>query len=294
VPSGLHRFDRFDNRPPIRHNPGMEENTDPSAVSRETGDVQENRPVSPFRSIEFYQPPRLGIIHLLAWVTGAVILMKFNLALEAFHAFNEHETEQFRQIAKILDMAQQILCSAILVAGFVFSIDRCRRKSGKIQPGHWIIGIQSIEFPAFILLSSLTRIFFYEGIFRISTPIYAGIMLLVSIAYFWGAIGLPEPRRWKFGLGLLGLEIFGYCLLFFGYSLFTNPIILFRYIEPIINYFEYGVTAFLVIVVIIDLLKGMRRDWLHWLGAVTPIVVAIISIVWRVAYQLLRKNPDPF
>jgi hypothetical protein len=244
--------------------------------------------------IEWYQPPRLGIIHLLAWITVAALMMKFNLAIEKYQP-GPTLPELFQLIAKLIHAGNEIVSAAILAGGAVFWIDRSRGKPGKIQPGHWIVAINSLGIPCYLLLQSLIP-WLGEGVLF---SCYAILSLFIASAFFWGALRLPRPSRWKWALGFSGAEHLGYALssstliLISSYPNFRDILAqvgLARFshqMDTLLYCLTAAIAVFLVLVNVVDLCKGIRRDWLHWLGAVTTIAFALTGIAWIVAYKLL-------
>jgi hypothetical protein len=242
--------------------------------------------------VEFYQAPRLGIIHLLAWATVAVVLMKCNLAMEPYQSEPVNATENYRIATKALGYGSQIFTAAILVSGAVFWIDRLRNQSGANQPGHWILALQSLVIPAYLILwmvqsfcvgkdnridSSLSN---FQVIFRI----YAVISFFSGISFFMGAWRLPKFLLWKTYLGLTGLDAWFWTVqsTLYSFSLFGGFSIM---IYGVSMYFRYGLCAFMVILIIVDIFQARRRDWLHWFGVAIP----IFSISFTIANQLAMK-----
>jgi hypothetical protein len=263
----------------------MEEDPNPSADLPLPEKSPVERPLlfsSP--TIEFYEPPRLGIIHLLAWVTVAAVLMKYNLALDVFHPSLDNESV-LKVIFKIFQAGSDILRAAILVGGVVFWLDRIRQKPGKIQPGHWIVGIESLRTLSIVLMDWLHNTPYFSS-YLVYFLYYTLTTLLVSLAFGWGALRLPEPSRWKWALGMFGLDRLYLALNNVVVCFFTPPFIL---DWPLIkSYIQYSVAAFFILVVLIDLVKGLRRDWLHWLGAVSPIVSLLMTIASHVVHEFFH------
>ena len=175
-------------------------------------------PISPL--IEYSQPPRLGIIHLLAWVTVAAVLMKLNLALEVLPSgsANLNLSETYLLAGKLQQAARVIVTAALFVGGFVFWLDRYRRKPGYLQPGHWIVGIDGL----LELESLIFRTIFIMAVARNSEVavarstgmmVYSIANMLIGIAAFLFAVWrLPERWRWKLALGIEAFPVFRYYL----------------------------------------------------------------------------------
>jgi hypothetical protein len=270
-------------------------------LSEESHDESPFLPISP--PIEYYQPTRLGIIHLLAWVTVAAVMMKFNLATETIDAIPQKIKLPDHLILsyKLFEALRTIGVAAIVTGGFVFWGDRFRRKPGKIQPGHWIVAIYFLAIPEelyfrylIFCMQSGSRLLQFSSFLFCYNFVWA---LLISFAFGWGMLRLPGPRRWKWGLGLLGAEYLAKALITGGiWLILTSP---FREMLQLVNpgtlitttntlstYFGFAVSVFLLLVNIVDVVKGLRRDWLHWLGAITPIISVLLPVIGAVVNRL--------
>jgi hypothetical protein len=288
---------RIDNPAAVRHNPGMAEAPNDPIETPLVAETSEERPCyegTPF--LGNYQPPRLGIIHLLAWVTVAAILMKFNLAIETFRTNLPDQSENFRLAMKIFDAVHAIYHAAMLVGGTVLLLDRFRRKPGRLQPGHWIVGIQSLFILAFIfanLLNILLQDSHDYGTNNFLILFYAGIDFLISLALLGGSFRLLEPLRWKWCLGCLGLQSLFFCVHYLSIIVCLNS----RSLSEFLRFFDnvailvlLSTALFVLIVMIVDIIKGCRRDWLHWLGAIHPLFLAAFSLSWRILSEILQRH----
>jgi hypothetical protein len=58
---------------------------------------------------------------------------------------------------------------------------------------------------------------------------------------------------------------------------------------------EYSVLAgtllgvWAIVVAIVDVVRGQRRDWLHWLGIVTVVALMVFTQAWSVAIRLTQR-----
>jgi len=100
-------------------------------------------PGSPFA--EYYRPPRLGIIHLLAWTAATAVLLKFSMAMEMLGDRGIASTSPELDIAV---QAYRFMYSAAHAAGIVGSgvllLARIRRLPGRFQPGHWLVLVETL------------------------------------------------------------------------------------------------------------------------------------------------------
>jgi hypothetical protein len=247
----------------------------------------------PFHStsqpLEYYQPPRLGIIHLLAWVTVAVVLMKLNQSMEMLSPFftNSSYSQEFVLVTKITIAARNILMAAIMVGGFVFWFDHGRRQSGSLQPGHWIVAIESI-FSLVIIIENLVKIAIIAQtnrnpfLLKADSWFFIGYRIVWAATLIYAAWRLSEKGRWKVVLGVSALQasLRGLFLLANGMRIFVPFQSYFLDVcSTIVQYSDYFVGGVFLIAMIIDLLKGMRRDWLHWLRAVYRLALLALGII---------------
>jgi hypothetical protein len=275
----------------------MEDNIRPNAEPSYSPGPLERACYESLRCADYYQPSPRGILHLLAWGILAAALVIFNRALGQFGPQVSGISEARQIFSQLVQAAYSVIQAAALVGGGVFWMDRLRQKPGSLQPGHWILAINSFAIPAILLLFALNSCISHFSIqpFHFIHPIYALLMLLQTLAYGWAAWRLPEYQRWKWGLGLLSLEGLGFSFVYFLISLqlialasFAGVAMQIHYLFNAMNFFRYFVGAFLVVIMLVDLSRGFRRDWLHWLGVSVPVAVAGITFVGEVAKVFFR------
>jgi hypothetical protein len=245
--------------------------------------------------IEYYQPPRLGIIHLLAWVTVAAILMKFNVAMEMLRTPTSSESKAFQLAQQILMYSGWIIMAAMLVGGGVFYNDRFRRKKGgPLQPGHWLIAINGVAVVFSLILWAAMTILqsTYPGgmfTFRIYFILYGILYFGMSIACFRAAKRLAERGRWRWVMVYMTIENGGRSGLYLLSMLYPSP---FFMQNMDLQCCGYPLMALLLVAMVTDLVKRIPRDWLHWLGAFAPIAGFALNILWHILYTYLRNRSD--
>jgi hypothetical protein len=246
------------------------------------------------KNSEIYSPPRLGIIHLLGWVTFAAILMKLNVAMEMLRTTTDRsESEAFKIAEQILRYSGSILMAAVLVGGMVFYYDRFRRKTpGTLQPGHWLIAVSSVSVVCNLLLwagISILQVFEFRGMISIQVylSIYGLMYLGMAIPFIFAAKNLAERGRWRWVMIYLILEKFSQGVIYL-ISVFLLTSNLFRFVN--IQFCGYPLMLLLLIAMITDLVKRVSRDWLHWLGAVMPFMSVVMGILWHILYNYLRQS----
>jgi hypothetical protein len=298
-PGGSLIFCQFDNSHEIRHNSGM--NNEPN--SAETPPLAESTYESRYyASISLgvnYQPTRPGIVLLLAWVIASALLILFELSLKKFLGSLDYGSEVYRIAIVMFTAGSAILIAANLVGGVAIMFDFFRGNTGRLQPGHWIVIVNALVLPLMLaaqLVGYWADTFIKADYHFVSYLLYSGIELLAMLAFLGSALRLKEPPRWKCGLGMLGLAS---CLLCLQYLII--PICLKGSLGRLLSVTPYAVSFFsfltaisLFLIILIDISKGSRRDWLHWLGAVSPIISAMLQIGWQLAYMFLLNLPTIF
>jgi hypothetical protein len=163
------------------------------------------------------------------------------------------------------------------------------------------VAIIGLGIPVFLFLQFLAASLgddrsHYDTIFLC----YSARDAVMGVALGCGAWRLLGPRHWKWGLGFLCTEYFGHALYFGVIAIEVSPALRriawiiriggsLNEINKLLHCFLAAVAVLLTLVNIVDLCKGPRRDWLHWLGAVSPIVLVLVDITWLVAYELLVR-----
>ena len=227
--------------------------------------------VLPSPAIEYLVPPRIGIIHLLAWVTCTAILLKFNTGMEMLSAPPSNAVTLPQPFFyQGIHAARCILNGALLVGASVLFHALWRREKGRFQPGHWILAINGVSILLWCLLN-FAAVLILAGDLRMlgSFGMYLNIVSLSfhAIATAWAAWKLPEHGRWTIYLGMSSLNAayhaWGYPISFIPFLRspgFLHLLIFLRiYCEPLL-----GLSC--LAAVILDSVRGPSRDWLHWLA----------------------------
>jgi hypothetical protein len=217
-------------------------------------------------SPEYMQPPRLGIIHLLAWMTVTAMLFKILTTPAPIQpiVWNFHlGTAIF----------QEILAGAGLVGVGIIILAKIRHTPGYLQPGHLLLLFMCLETTGkmmkreYLLSFPMTDRNYSDYVYVIDVI----IITFEVIALFWFATRIPERGRWRIFFRLYALAM----LFFFVFELtdFLYYQIVRTHLPLISEYLNLYILfpgipfVFLPIVVILDIIRGSHRDWLHWLGA---------------------------
>ncbi len=241
-------------------------------------------PGSPFA--EYYRPPRLGIIHLLAWTAATAVLLKFWMGMQMIGARGFAPTSPELAIAS---QASRFMYSAAHAAGIVGSgvllLARIRRLPGQFQPGHWLVIIETLtallwfsSWGLCVVLAETTGVTRGASI----SVVYGLAGILCSGGYFYAAVAFRGGKRWKICLGVLagvglmrGLWYVGIAVLGPTRWSFDFPL----------GWLIVGV--FLLVAVVVDLCGGLRRDWLHWLGVGIVATDVLLAVGWYAGGMLV-------
>jgi hypothetical protein len=225
-------------------------------------------------SPEYMQPPRLGIIHLLAWMTVTAILFKINMAFAPDKPV-EMSYALWIWIFGVITNSAAITGMGIVLVAKYYGV------KGYFQPGHILLFYSSFATLANLALSRLFSLstnsvdidFFGFSTFLWTFP---GV-----VVFFWIASKIPEQGRWRFMFRAWGWIyllnfVFGDVVYSFGarsqFVLFQGILL---FMLP---------AAILIIAATLDLIRSSQRDWLHWLG----VCVIVLSSIWAPISMLIR------
>jgi len=166
---------------------------------------------SPFD--EFYHPPRLGIIHLLAWIAMTAVLTRLWLLM---HTLQEPSPEMpsamevFRQVISCVSSAAH---GAGVVGACVLLLGRLRRVPGRLQPGHCCALIETVTFGLFLMMWFGHVLIRQSGLqdseyFPFDREnwvllMLGGVLAIKAVVYLVATVLLRDARRWKVTLGTL-------------------------------------------------------------------------------------------
>jgi hypothetical protein len=245
----------------------MEEKPNPSADSPS--------PLEPFGSFpaetilsksECYQPSRLGIIHFLAWMTIAAVLLSLDFSLKTFSpgpiSQNQSDMNAWRA-------AIDIILAAFLVGGGVLSIDCFRGKPGAFQPGHWIVAISAFQFSVEWAIFCFYRRFANTILFNPNRTnlsiVWVVVLFLTALLYRRGAWKLIERGPWKWILGFMAVRCLCDSINILSY--YTELFLIMPLWIFVVFSLYTPLAGLLIFATMGDFGNGLRRDWLHWLGA---------------------------
>ena len=246
-------------------------------------------------AVEYYRPPRLGIIHLLAWTATTAIALKINLAEVALSKAMFAQLGIDRPEVSQLNLVRDYTCATIhcmilgagLVGAAVLVRAWYRGIAGKLQPGHWIVLIGvfgTVCSKSLRLLGNLLRLRIWgvepmEASLGMQTVMHLVTLIGLCLILFWAALYLYvawkklDDARWKTFFVLAGVwPLIQMAILIIPLSLLGRH--WFPYILP--RVVVLGIP--LAVASTLDLRAGCRRDWLHWLGVAMIAAGILVSL----------------
>ena len=248
---------------------------------------------------ERFNPPRLGIIHLLAWTGIAAIYLKYCAAMGVFD-FVADSTNTVQWIVTIIHgLINTLVVAAVIEGGCVILLAKMRGSKGTLQPGHWMLVISSILTIASI--GCWTLGVFIKDWLEVTADIeYPGADLYIYKMHYIcldilaiplcliAAVRLKDAFRWRLMFWASIITSVVGCMM-------NTAVVGLMFIDfTTIGYHawmvsEYPIGSILMLIffsaaVLIDFLSRVKRDWLHWLGVVSSIVLH----VWGMIYFFLR------
>ena len=224
---------------------------------------------------EYYRPPRLGIIHLLAWTAATAVLLKFSMAMDMIGSTGG-STAPVSAFQQVLGLIYSMTHAAELVGTAVLLLAKSRGLPGRFQPGHWLVLVATVTWLLFGLILFLWLLAVRAGFSDYSTTSWFLVLggltaVLCGGVYFYLTLASKDGRRWKTCFGVLAVAELMRGLSCLGSSLFG--------MSWLLDFFVLGcliVTPTILVIVVVDLRRGPRRDWLHWVG---PTMIGIGALV---------------
>jgi hypothetical protein len=158
----------------------------------------------------------------------------------------------------------------------------------RLQPGHWLVLIVSLDFLLWLVARLLHPFLGLAGNQPISTVTSetgaAMTWMLIAAAYVLAFVKLRDAKRWKI---LVGAKMVGagmnavMSLIFLITCLFTGwpytAAASLAWISVFPGIWFVAVFIMLVTVAVLDLRCRASRDWLHWLGVSVVVVANVLT-----------------
>jgi hypothetical protein len=231
-------------------------------------------------------PQRLGIIHLLAWITCSAILLKIDTAIGIIGPFDTKKGPGLNGLFQYL----MVMLAAVYSAGFVSAVSlwntKRKCKEGFLQPGHWILIIDSV-------MVLFAHLFLFNSNPRLA-HIYGGVE---GLSYLIGAAGCVIAVRkinaasqwWIFFISLCVYR--GICgmakLLIVNQGPLAFEATIVSTFCAVVLFCVYCYTVYL------DLHNRRHRDRMHWLGVwylpLSSILIMVYTIQNIFIFYLLQR-----
>jgi hypothetical protein len=230
-------------------------------------------------------PPRLGIIHLLAWITVAAVLFGIEKqAMSRDRGFFGAESTSF--LYHGLNFVQLTAISAAVTGMAVLLRWQRRAHPAPFAPGHWMLIWYCLSSVSNYALSMFWRIWqrsldMYDV--RSGELLVEAVLVLIGafqvIVLASAAIRYKSVRGWRrifilfaicTGLNTVAIFASSWSLLFRGFAILG-------YVIAYPVFAIYSVRDFF----------RVRRDWLHGLGVAVVIIEALMRIGLFLTWRLI-------
>jgi hypothetical protein len=225
---------------------------------------------SPFR--DQLRAPRFGVLDLLIWIAAAAALL--GLFATSSDLPTTRPLGPFLWAFRVTQFGQVIIWASALTGSVILIRSRFYTMLGRLQPGHWLIIITTLEVAVFLRtylsawpLRHLTS--HHADAMQVATALAS---LLIVAGYVMAFLSLRDTRWWKIFFGVMGLaEIarsIATLLLLVG-AFFRSPGSPPAWIGLItlpLAIFPLAAFVMFVVAATLDLSQRVPRDWLHWLG----------------------------
>ena len=230
-------------------------------------------------SSNYFRPPRIGIVHLLAFVAFSTGLILFYTFLDMRNPRPDHSGIMI--LWKGLQVIRSMVLAASWVGLWILLAGKIRGISGRLQPGHWILIFESITTILAFIIGGIA----YLGLEAKShgNSLFMILMgyksFLLVLAYALLICFFQEATSWKVLFGALALLQAAIGLLFFdqGMRIWMH----FSFTEISVP-LEIVVLLVLIVTIALDRKNYSFRDWLHWLGLFLIGYEFALSIIWEV------------
>jgi hypothetical protein len=250
---------------------------------------------SPF--VDQLRIPQFGILTLMLWTAATAALLSLNLTLAGDSI--GHGPTAALWVHRVSQTIDAIILAAALVGSGVLIQARCYTMLNRLQPGHWLVMIVSLEFVLHIAAQLLYPVLQLNGIG--SMPIVQGVAVvttgLITAAYVLAFLKLRDAKRWKVLMGAKAIA-----------AIMTTLVLLVMLVLWLLSPSPYGpatslawiylfpsicsLVAFLMLPVVagLDLFRNAARDWLHWLGVTIVLIAGLSSFALQLCYVLLART----
>jgi hypothetical protein len=243
-------------------------------------------------------PPRLGIIHLLAWLTVSAVFLGTERSVQILEKAASHP-DTIAAHYLVLESIRAVALASGVVGLAALIHWRVGVQPRPLAPGHWILYIEIIALLLVFGVETARRII--VAVWDVSnvrasyTPalaIYAPIAAAQMIAFAAAALRCVEKGGWQWIFGMLAVASAAQMTLDVVLILIVSES--FRPSFPLFDFF-YPAPAIVAAVVsgitinfaAYDAFR-FRRDWLHGLGVALVFVNGLMWVGYLAASRYVR------
>jgi hypothetical protein len=234
---------------------------------------------------ESCQPPRLGIIHLLAWTAITAVFFKVDAALHLLEK-GPNPVSTSSALDRVVGFVDSTLMAAGIVGLAVLFRVRLRCRPVRFAPGHWIligtlmpyVSMYAVHVAHYVFTSlrHASADFQNKSWPALLFAFMAESAALGFLVFQTAARQIRDQRIWNRTIRLLLIVSGGEAILYAGvlcyqFDSLSHAV---RWIVGV----AHLLTALALAVVAADDVSRVRRDWLHFLGVGLYIGFSLISL----------------
>ena len=206
--------------------------------------------------------------------------------MRVIHALLSDMQGVYTTIQEGSSVVYSVISGAVLAGAITLIVTRIRRGPPLLsQPGHWLLFVAAIRtlifMPTMIVLLTFGEQFFSSGwVFLVF-----GTEFLISPIAFAIATKREKTRRWRILFAILSLLTLTQSLYYFGIGL-QGAVLLGPWIRIASSIAMAGNPVFasvILLVSVVERIRGQRRDWLHWAGVITHAATASLTVLQIIA-----------
>jgi hypothetical protein len=247
---------------------------------------------------DLYRRPRMRTVHIVLWILVTVAIFVGNLVCDSVYGRAMPRLGSVSTVA--IHAVRSVYWAIVLVGAGTLVWGAMSGKTGRFQPGHWMVLNLAVVFLASLPLSQLDRVVTTTAdLANVSN----GVCAAISSSLFLLAVGrLLRAERWRKPFTLfVPAYLFGAAFLFasaFPPGRVSRPLVVCGLAYPAVLFCLLAGISFLRSV-IDDVRTKRDRDSLHWFGVLSVAVPATIAAIlllpafglalWDIGHWTLTK-----
>lgn len=231
--------------------------------------------------------PRLSILHLMLWTLCSAVYLTL---IRAIYSLQGDMPSGYATIQDASSVLQGIITGAVFAGAIVLVSTRARIGPPMLRhPGHWFLVISALVHLIYVPVLFVSMLLMGRfGMGRSLLWIYGLVFVIPLIAYSVAA-RRDRTYRWKVLFVALAVMALAQCIHLGAIGFVAGRIgSWFVVLSAISSWGSLLLAGAVVAVSIVDLVAGLRRDWLHWTGVVTHVAASSIALLWMVGSWFIR------